>query len=88
MLLGSLSSQTKPESNGKLLLKLNGGICRLPDVIITDKNDTFYKDGHHFSTFRIMAHAVQKDQDGNLLLSDNVAPAISSKIIVRPLDDS
>jgi len=85
-LLGSMSSQTRPDSSGKLLLKLNEGVCRLPDLVITDKNDTFRKEGQNYSTFRIMAQAVQRDQDGSLSVPDNISPAISSRLVVRTME--
>ena len=82
MLLGSMSSLTQTDGNGGLILKLNDGACRLPDLFITDKNDTFHKDGQTYSSFRIMAHAIQRDAYGNLSLPDNIIPAISAKLIV------
>ena len=83
VLLGSMSTLTKTDGFGRLLLRVQDGACRLPDVFITDKNDTFHMETRTYSTFRIMARAVQRDLYGNLALVDAVAPAVSSKITVR-----
>jgi hypothetical protein len=82
-----MSNLARTDGNGGLLLKLSDGSCRLPDILITDKNDTFHSNGQTYSTFRIMAHVIQRDNFGNISQPDNIAPAISAKLIVRtPID--
>ncbi|GAX76070.1 hypothetical protein CEUSTIGMA_g3513.t1 [Chlamydomonas eustigma] len=82
-LLGSMSSVTKTDGTGRLLLKLQDGACRLPDIFITDKNDTFHMDSRTYSSFRILARAVQRDMAGNVQLVDSITPAVSGKLIVK-----
>lgn len=55
---------------------------RLPDLSITDKTDTFRMEGQTFSSFRLVARAVQLDMRGQMVVMQNVAPAISSKFVV------
>ncbi len=55
---------------------------RLPDLFITDKNDTFHMDTHTYSSFRLMARAIQRDIYGNVVVLQQVVPAISAKFVV------
>ena len=77
-----MSTLTKTDGIGRLLLRVQDGACRLPDIFITDKNDTFHMESRNYSTFRIMAMAVQRDLYGNLIPVETVSPAVSSKITV------
>jgi hypothetical protein len=54
----------------------------LPDIFITDKNDTFHMESRTYSSFRILARAVQRDMAGNIQLVDSITPAVSAKLIV------
>ncbi len=54
---------------------------RLPDVSITDKNDTFHLHGESCSTFRLMAQAVTRDLFGKAVPLP-IPPAISGKFVV------
>jgi hypothetical protein len=56
--------------------------ARLPDVAITDKNDTFHLRGESYGTFRLMARVVKRDMYGNLTPVEGIPPAISKKFIV------
>jgi hypothetical protein len=68
-----------------MLLALQDGYARLPDVAITDKNDTFHLRGESYGTFRLMARVVKRDMYGNLVPVEGVPPAISKKFIVGGL---
>lgn len=59
------------------------GYARLPDVTVTDKNDTFHLAGQSFSTFRLMARAMKRDLYGNASPMDTIPVAISGKFVVR-----
>lgn len=61
---------------------MQDGYARLPDIAITDKNDTFHLRGESYGTFRLMARVVKRDMYGNLVPIEGVAPAISKKFIV------
>ena len=61
---------------------MQDGVCRLPDLFITDKNDTFHMEARTYSSFRIMARAIQRDPFGNAIILDSIAPAVSDKIVV------
>lgn len=69
---------------------LQDGICRLPDIFIKDKNDTFHMDSHTYSSFRLMGRVVQRDLMGSpTVVLDTITPAVSEKFIVslsRPAD--
>lgn len=82
VLLGSHTSGIKSDGCGRLLVKLQDGSSRLPDVFVTDKTDTFHMDAHTYSSFRLMARAFQRDLYGNAVLLDHIAPAVSEKFIV------
>lgn len=55
---------------------------RLPDVHITDKNDTFHLNGDTYSSFRLIAKAVKRDLYGNPVPVDDIQLAVSAKFIV------
>ena len=59
------------------------GSSRLPDLHITDKNDTFHMNGDTYAAFRLMARPVKRDLYGNPVALDNISPAVSAKFIVR-----
>ncbi len=63
-------------------MRAQDGHARLPDVNITDKNDTFHVNGESFSTFRLLAVAVKRDLFGRPVPLDAMQPAISNKFIV------
>ena len=61
------------------------GTMHLPDVSVTDKNDTFHLMGASFSSFRLMARAVKRDLFGNLSVVESILPAVTGKFIVSVL---
>ena len=65
-----------------LFIYLQDGQVRLPDVNITDKNDTFHLHGESYGTFRLMAQAVKRDLFGRAVPIESIPPAISGKFIV------
>ncbi|GFR43768.1 hypothetical protein Agub_g4882 [Astrephomene gubernaculifera] len=83
ILLGAYQAGTKTEADGRLYLRMNEGQVKLPDVCVTDKNDTFHLNGETFSTFRLMARAVRRDGLGHLQPVDNVRPSVSGRFIVK-----
>ncbi len=64
--------------------RLQDGHARLPDVNITDKNDTFHVGGDSFSTFRLMARAVRRDLYSRPVPLEGIPPAVSGKFVVSP----
>jgi hypothetical protein len=55
-------------------------------VFITDKNDTFhFADGATTGHFRLLALAMRRDELGNPVLVEGVAPAVSNTFVVRAL---
>jgi len=69
--------------SGRIILKLQNGLVKLPDVSVTDKNDTFHLMGTSFGSFRLMARAVKRDLFGNLQLVESIPPAVTGKFIVK-----
>ena len=62
---------------------VQNGFVKLPDLSVTDKNDTFHAhQGNSFPSFRLMAVAVRQDEWGNPLTLDNIPPAMSAKFVV------
>ena len=59
-----------------------GGSARLPDLYVSDKNDTFHLGGQTYGSFRLMARAVRRDAYGNTVVLPHVAPALSQKFVV------
>lgn len=82
-LLGSYLSGTKSDAEGRIFLKFQDGRARLPDLFVSDKNDTFHKDGSTYNTFRLMARAVTRDLNGNPEPVPVVLSAISAKFVVK-----
>lgn len=62
-----------------------GGSARLPDLYVSDKNDTFHLGGQTYGSFRLMARAVRRDAYGNTVVLPHVAPALSQKFVVSAL---
>lgn len=56
--------------------------CRLPEVHINEKTDMFRVEGQTFSSFRLLARAVTCDADGQAVLLQHIAPALSSEFTV------
>ncbi|KAG1679301.1 hypothetical protein FOA52_009331 [Chlamydomonas sp. UWO 241] len=83
VLVGSYMSATGADANGRLHMRLTDGQCRLPDIHVKDKNDTFHLDGHTYSSFRLMGVAIQRDMYGHAVLLDNIVPAVSQKFNVK-----
>jgi hypothetical protein len=53
-------------------------------VFITDKNDTFhFGDGASTGHFRLLALAMRRDELGNPVPVEGVAPAVSNMFVVR-----
>jgi hypothetical protein len=53
-------------------------------VFITDKNDTFhFADGATTGHFRLLALAMRRDEMGNPVPVEGVAPAVSNIFVVR-----
>ncbi|MEW5306145.1 MAG: hypothetical protein WDW36_008633 [Sanguina aurantia] len=71
------------DGDGRLIVQLQDGQAKLPDLCVTDKNDTFKLKGLTYSSFRMMARAVKRDLQGNPTPLHNIAPAISEKLIVK-----
>mmetsp|Transcript_40431 Transcript_40431/g.89814 ORF Transcript_40431/g.89814 Transcript_40431/m.89814 type:complete len:922 (-) Transcript_40431:1054-3819(-) len=82
-LIGSYVAGSKPDSHGRLFVKLQEGTTRLPDVHVTDKNDTFHMSGNSYGSFRLMAVAIKRDLYGNAVPLENATPAVSAKFIVK-----
>ncbi|KXZ52828.1 hypothetical protein GPECTOR_8g211 [Gonium pectorale] len=83
ILLGAYQAGIKTEADGRLYLRMNEGQVKLPDVCVTDKNDTFHLNNETFSTFRLMARAVRREGYGHLNTVDNIRPAVSGRFIVK-----
>jgi hypothetical protein len=59
------------------------GRAKLPEVFITDKNDTFhFADGATTGHFRLLALAMRRDELGNPVPVEGVAPAVSNTFVV------
>lgn len=81
VLLSTNVANTKPDPDGRLYLRPVDGKVRMPDVCITDKNDTFHMDTSTFSTFRLMARLVRRSA-GSAVLVDTVPACVSGKFVV------
>jgi hypothetical protein len=63
------------------------GRAKLPEVFITDKNDTFhFADGATTGHFRLLALAMRRDELGNPVPVEGVAPAVSNTFVVSALN--
>ncbi|KAG2453449.1 hypothetical protein HYH02_001670 [Chlamydomonas schloesseri] len=82
ILLGAYQAGSKTDPDGRLYLRMTEGLVKLPDVCVTDKNDTFHFNNETFSTFRLMAKAVRREY-GRLVVVENVRPTVSGKFIVK-----
>jgi hypothetical protein len=59
------------------------GSAKLPELTVTDKNDTFHAhQGNSFSSFRLMAVAVRQDEWGHPMPLEHIPPAVSAKFVV------
>jgi len=58
------------------------GHVKLPDVSVTDKNDTFHLNEASFGSFRLMGRAVKRDLYGKLQAVDSIPLATTGKFIV------
>lgn len=85
VLIGVYQAGHRAAADGRLYLRLpdRQGCIKLPDVCVTDKNDTFHHLNETFSSFRVMAKAVRRDMFGNVLVADDIAPCVSGKFIVK-----
>lgn len=72
----------KAESDGRVYLRMNEGQVKLPDLCVTDKNDTFHLNNETFGTFRLMARAVRREGHGTLTAVENIRPTVSGRFIV------
>ena len=62
---------------------MQNGRAKLPDVFITDKNDTFhFNEGATTGHFRLLALAMRRDEMGNPVPVEGVAPAVSNSFVV------
>lgn len=62
---------------------MQNGRAKLPDVFITDKNDTFhFNDGATTGHFRLLALAMRRDELGNPVPVEGVGPAVSNSFVV------
>ncbi|KAG2498858.1 hypothetical protein HYH03_003050 [Edaphochlamys debaryana] len=82
ILLGAYQAGSKTEADGRLYLRMNEGQVKLPDVCVTDKNDTFHLNNETFGTFRLMARAVRRE-GYHLTPVENVRPTVSGRFIVK-----
>jgi hypothetical protein len=84
-LIGVYQAGFRAAADGRLYLRLpeRQGCIKLPDVCVTDKNDTFHLQNVTFTSFRVMAKAVRRDMFNNALAADDVKPCVSGKFIVR-----
>lgn len=63
--------------------RLQNGRAKLPEVFVTDKNDTFhFGDGATTGHFRLLALAMRRDELGNPVPVEGVAPAVSNTFVV------
>ncbi|EFJ45471.1 hypothetical protein VOLCADRAFT_105916 [Volvox carteri f. nagariensis] len=83
ILLGAYQAGVKAESDGRVYLRMNEGQVKLPDLCVTDKNDTFHLNNETFGTFRLTARAVRREGYGVLTLVENIRPAVSGRFIVK-----
>jgi hypothetical protein len=58
------------------------GLVKLPDLTVTDKNDTFHCAGDTFSCFRLLAVPVRRDATGRTVVLQGLPPAVSNKFVV------
>jgi hypothetical protein len=61
---------------------LQNGRCRLPDVFVTDKNDTFHCSGSSYGSFRLAAQVVRTDEQGYIRPVTSIDLAVSAKLVV------
>jgi hypothetical protein len=61
---------------------VQNGRCKLPDLLVTDKNDTYHLYGSSFASFRLVAQAVRKDEQGCVRPVASIEPAVSGKFVV------
>ncbi|PNG99636.1 hypothetical protein TSOC_014581, partial [Tetrabaena socialis] len=83
VLLGAYQAGSKTEADGRMYLRMKEGQLKLPDICITDKNDTFHLNNETYSTFRMMARAVRRDGYGHLTTLENIRPAVTGRFIVK-----
>ncbi|GIL46734.1 hypothetical protein Vafri_3654 [Volvox africanus] len=83
ILLGAYQAGIKAESDGRVYLRMNEGQVKLPDLCVTDKNDTFHLNSETFGTFRLLARAVRREGFGVLKPVENIRPAVSGRFIVK-----
>eukprot|EP00882_Tetradesmus_deserticola_P013258 GHRQ01014062.1.p1 GENE.GHRQ01014062.1~~GHRQ01014062.1.p1 ORF type:complete len:404 (+),score=192.97 GHRQ01014062.1:311-1522(+) len=69
---------------GTVVVPLQGGRAKLPEAFITDKNDTFhFGGGATTGHFRLLALAMRRDELGNPVPVEGVAPAVSNAFVVK-----
>ncbi|WIA29348.1 hypothetical protein OEZ86_011853 [Tetradesmus obliquus] len=69
---------------GTVVVALQNGRAKLPEVFVTDKNDTFhFGDGATTGHFRLLALAMRRDELGNPVPVEGVAPAVSNTFVVK-----
>lgn len=72
----------RAQINGTVVVPLQGGRARLPDVFVADKNDTAKFEGATAGKFALMALAVRRGEGGQLVAIDHVTPAVSNPFVV------
>lgn len=82
-LLGAHLAGNHGDGHGRILGTLQAGFWKLPDIVVTDKTDTFRCLGSTFSSFRLVARAVQHDVDGRFMIMSHIPPAVSSKFVIK-----
>ncbi|KAG1681310.1 hypothetical protein FOA52_007356 [Chlamydomonas sp. UWO 241] len=82
-LLGAHLTSTRRDDFGRLLLPLTSGSSRLPDLYVTDKNDTFHMGGSTYGSFRLLATAVQRDAYGHAVPLACAQPAVSCRFAIK-----
>jgi hypothetical protein len=78
----------RAQINGTVVVPLQGGRARLPDVFVADKNDTAKFEGATAGKFALMALAVRRGEGGQLVAIDHVTPAVSNPFVVSLLKSS
>lgn len=81
VLLSTNLANSKADPDGRVYLRSLDGKVRLPDLCITDKNDTFHMGTATFGCFRLMARAVRRSA-GSAGLVDGIPTCLSGKFIV------
>uniref|UniRef100_A0A7R9V475 Uncharacterized protein n=1 Tax=Chlamydomonas euryale TaxID=1486919 RepID=A0A7R9V475_9CHLO len=84
VLLGSaLPAPVVANAGGQVVLTLTNGLCKLPDLHVTGKTDTFRLDGQSVPCFRLLARAVNRDALGRLSVREDIRPALSARFTVK-----